>query len=142
MKIPKLKYYYYALNETDYQEFERTRTVVPNSKTTLNLATNTITTTEPFLYFYARPAVADTRYRQLNMYQHHPVWVLRIPADLVDRRRLTPAPDPEGMWIYADPILIPHCAVERFELAPEPQVVQTQNIAASRRPRMIDIAIT
>jgi hypothetical protein len=142
MRIPKLKYYYYALNETDYQEFERTRRVVPNSKTTLNLATGTMTTTEPFLYFYARPAVADTRYRQLNRYQHHPVWVLRIPADLVNRGRLTPAPDPEGMWIYSDPISIPHCAVERFELAPETEVVTTQIIAKSGQASMISIPIT
>ena len=141
MKLPKLKYYYYALNETDYQEFEKTRTVVPNSKTTLNLATGTMTTTEPFLYFYSRPAVADTRYRQLNMYQHYPVWVLRIPADLIDRSRLTPAPDPEGMWIYADPVPIPHCAVERFELAPELEAVQARPLASSHGTR-INIAIT
>ena len=139
MKIPKLKYYYYALNETDYAEFEKTRTVQPNSNTTLNPATGIITNTTPFMYFYSSAAVADTRYRQLNHYQHYPVYVLRIPREYVRRDLLTPAPDPRGMWIYNQPILLPHCAVERFELAE--QAVEMTVVASSKR-NMITIPIT
>jgi len=141
MKIPKLKYYYYALNETDYQEFERTRIVQPNSKTTLNPATGRVSNTTPLLYFYSRPATADTRYRQLNNYQHYPVYVLRIPREYVRRESLTPAPDPAGMWIYGDAILLPHCGVERFELDPE-AVNPPPVIIASSRPNMISIPVT
>jgi hypothetical protein len=141
MKIPKLKYYYYALNETDYAEFERTRTVQPNSKSTINSATGIITNTTPFLYFYASAPVADTRYRQLNHYQHFPVYVLRIPREYVRRNQLTAAPDPAGMWIYNHPILLPHCAVERFELDPD-AVNPPPRVLASSRPNMISIPIT
>jgi len=139
MKIPKLKYYYLAMNETDYQEFERTRRIEPVRKTTLNPVTGLMTT--PFLYFYSRPATADTRYRQINHYQHHPVYVLRIPREYVRRESLTPAPDPAGMWIYGDPILLPFCGVERFELDPNAVNPPPVVIASSSR-NMISIAIT
>lgn len=141
MKLPKLKYYYYALNETDYEEFARTRTVQPNSKTTLNPVTGIITNTTPFLYFYSSAPVADTRYRQLNHYQHYPVYVLRIPREYVRRDLLTAAPDPEGMWIYNHPILLPHCAVERFEL--DPNAVDPAPVTLARSHRtMVTIPIT
>jgi len=142
MKLPKLKYYYYALNSTDYAEFERTRIVMPNSRTTLNPATGVITEIPPFLYFYSSPGVADTRYRQLNHHEHHPVYVLRIPAALVDRGNLTSAPDPRGMWIYSQPIAVPHCGVELFELDPDSMPVQAQIMASSRQPHMISLDIT
>jgi hypothetical protein len=140
MKIPKLKYYYLAMSETDYEEFARTRTIQPVRRTTLNPATGQMTT--PFMYLYSRPATADTRYRQLNNYAHWPVYVLRIPREYVRRESLTPAPDPAGMWIYADPILLPFCGVERFELDPDhmPQV-QSVIVASSKR-NMISIPIT
>ena len=138
MKNPKLKYYYYAMNETDYEEFEQTRTIQPRRTTTLNPATGLMTT--PFMYFYSRPTTADTRYRQLNHYQHYPVWVLRIPRESVQRELLTPAPDPAGMWIYQQPIVLPHCGVERFELDPDQPVEMT--VVASSKPHMISIAIT
>ena len=140
MKIPKLKYYYLAMSETDYKTFEQTQTIQPVRKTTLNPATGQMTT--PFMYLYSRPATADTRYRQLNNYQHYPVYVLRIPREYVRRESLTSAPDPAGMWIYSDPILLPHCGVERFELDPAaiPEVQAT--VVASSKPRMITIPVT
>ena len=136
MKIPKLKFFYYALNETDYGEFERTRTVTPNSRTTLNPATGVVTTTQPFLYFYASATVADTRYRQLNHWASAPVYVLRIPREYVLRENLTTAPDPRGMWIYSQPILLPHCGVERFELEPD-SAVQAEMVASSRPLKIV-----
>ena len=136
MKIPKLKFFYHALNESDYQEFERTRTVTPNLKTTLNPATGIITNTTPLLYLYSQAATADTRYRQLNHYQHYPVWVLRIPREYVIRGNLTSAPDPRGMWIYSEPILLPHCGVERFELKPD-SAVQAEVVASSRPLKIV-----
>jgi hypothetical protein len=137
MKIPKLKYYYYAMSEPDYREFEQTRRIQPRRMTTMNPQTGVMTT--PFLYFYSRPATADTRYRQINHYQHYPVYVLRIPREYVRRESLTPAPDPAGMWIYDADILLPFCGVERFELAE--QAVEA-TIVASSRPNMISIPIT
>ena len=139
MKIPKLKYYYLAMNETDYEEFARTRRIEPVRKTTLNPVTGLMTT--PFMYLYSRPATADTRYRQLNNYQHYPVYVLRIPREYVQRESLTPAPDPAGMWIYGDPILLPFCGVERFELDPNAVNPPPVVIASSSR-NMISIPIT
>ena len=136
MKIPKLKFFYYALNETDYGEFERTRTVRPNSKTTLNPATGQISASQPFLYFYSTASIADTRYRQLNHHLHYPVFVLRIPREYVLRTNLTSAPDPRGMWIYSEPILLPHCGVERFELEPE-QLVSAEVVASSRPLKVV-----
>jgi hypothetical protein len=139
MKIPKLKNYYLAMNETDYREFEKTRCIEPVRRTTLNPATGQLTTA--FLYFYSRPATADTRYRQLNNYQHLPVYVLRIPREYVRRESLTPAPDPAGMWIYSAAILLPHCGVERFELDPD-AVNPPPVVVASSRPNMITIPVT
>ena len=139
MKIPKLKFFYYALNETDYQEFERTRTVQPNSRTTLNPATGVVTSTQPFLYFYASATVADTRYRQLNHWASAPVYVLRIPREYVRRDHMTTGPDDRGMWIYDQPILLPHCGVERFELQPETPV--QAEVVASSRPLKIVIPV-
>ena len=139
MKIPKLKYYYYAMSEPDYREFEQTRRIQPRRMTTMNPQTGVMTT--PFLYFYSRPATADTRYRQINHYQHYPVYVLRIPREYVRRESLTPAPDPAGMWIYDADILLPHCGVERFELDPDTVNPPPVVIASSRR-NMISIPIT
>jgi hypothetical protein len=97
--------------------------------------------TTAFLYFYSRPATADTRYRQLNNYQHLPVYVLRIPREYVRRESLTPAPDPAGMWIYSAAILLPHCGVDRFELYPD-AVNPPPVVVASSRPNMITIPVT
>jgi len=138
MKIPKLKYYYYAMSESDYREFEQTRTIQPRRMTTMNPQTGVMTT--PFLYFYSRPATADTRYRQINHYQHYPVYVVRIPREYVRRESLVSAPDPAGMWIYDDTILLPFCGVERFELD-ENQPVEATIVASSKR-NMISIPIT
>jgi len=137
MKIPKLKFFYHALNESDYEEFCRTRTIQARTQATMNLATGIITNTTRLMYFYSSAGVADTRYRQVNHYQHHPVWVLRVPRECMTTSRLISAPDPRGMWISEDPITVPHCAVERFELAPDAPI-QTQTLARSQ-PHMITL---
>ena len=128
------------MSEPDYREFEQTRTIQPRRMTTMNPQTGVMTT--PFLYFYSRPATADTRYRQINHYQHYPVYVLRIPREYVRRESLESAPDPAGMWIYDQPILLPHCGVERFELDPDRMPEVQATIVASSRPKMISIPIT
>ena len=138
MKIPKLKFFYYALNESDYREFERTRIVKPNSKTTLNPATGRVSNTTPLLYFYSRPSTADTRYRQINHFADYPVYVLRIPREYVRRESLESAPDPAGMWIYHGTILLPHCGVERIELDPD-QVNPAPVVVASSSKNMITL---
>ena len=124
MKLPKLKYYYMALTETEYQAFEHSRTITPRGQTTMNTLTGAVTSTPDHVYLYSSPHIADTRRRQLTNWLL-PLWVLRIPAACIDRSRLESAPDPAGMWILSWPISVPHCGVERFELAasPEPQVI-------------------
>lgn len=122
MKKPKLKYYYYALNQANYEEFERTRIVQPR----------------PLLYFYSTAGVADTRYRQLNHHTHS-VFVLRIPREYVPRDLLVTGPDALGMWILAEPILLPHCAVERFELDTSVPVPVEMVVVATNKPIKIVI---
>jgi hypothetical protein len=126
MKIPKLKYYYLALNATDYELFESTRQVRPN----------------PLLYLYARPTVADTRYRQLKRQYSGSVYVLRIPAALIPRRRLVPAPDAQGMWILDTAIAIEHCAVERFDQDTSVEVAdQMVSVGSIATPLNISIPV-
>ena len=124
MKIPKLKYYYVALNSNDYEEFELTRQVPAR----------------PVLYLYARPTVADTRFRQLT-HSIDTVYVLRIPSDLVPRSQLTAAPDPEGMWIYSQSIALPHCGVERFEIDTTVEPPVEMITVATSRPMKIVIPV-
>ena len=128
------------MSATDYAEFERTRTIEPRRMTTMNPQTGVMTT--PFLYFYSRPATADTRYRQINHYQHYPVYVLRIPREFIRRESLTPVDDPAGMWIYDAAILLPFCGVERFELDPDRMPEVQATVVASSRRNMISIPIT
>ena len=128
------------MSEPDYREFEQTRTIQPRRMTTMNPQTGVMTT--PFLYFYSRPATADTRYRQINHYQHYPVYVVRIPREYVRRESLTPVDDPAGMWIYSEAIVLPHCGVERFELDPDAVNPAPVVVASSSRRNMISIAIT
>jgi hypothetical protein len=117
MKLPKLKYYCMAMPESDYQAFADTRRIEPRGRTELNPVTGAVTTLAAHVYLYATPHIADTRYRQQNHWDL-PLWVLRIPAACIDRAQLESAPDPAGMWILSDAISVPHCGVERFELAP------------------------
>jgi hypothetical protein len=44
-----------------------------------------------------------------------PVYVLRIPADAIDRKYLKRAGD--HLYEYKNSLIIEHCGVERFELA-------------------------
>ena len=134
MKIPKLKYYYLALNPKNYERFETTRQLLINEPSEINIATGQVSRPIPFHYLYSQPTVADTRYRQLN---HHlgPVYVLRIPAAIVPRKTLEPTEDPRGMWLCRANLAIESCAVECFELDPTEPEVKYEVIARSRRPR-------
>lgn len=119
-KLPKLKYYYHALKESDYQEFERTRQLLVKQPARIDIATGRVTESPPFLFLYSKPTVADTRYRQVNGWPHS-VYVLRIPAALIPRRMLSAQDDPEGMWLCGANLSIEHCGVERFEFQVVPQ---------------------
>lgn len=118
MRIPKLKYFYFAMRESEYEEFCRTRRLLINEPVTINVGTGQVSTPRPFLYLYSRPTVADTRYRQLAAWEL-PVYVLRIPGGLVPRDRLEATEDPEGMWLCRSNLEIAHCGVERFEMPAE-----------------------
>ena len=131
MKIPKLKYYYYAMNPKNYERFETTRQLLINEPSEINIATGQVSRPIPFHYLYSQPTVADTRYRQLN---HHlgSVYVLRIPASIIPRSQLEATADPRGMWLCRANLAIQHCGVELFELAP----AEGEIVATSKRPRL------
>ena len=125
MKLPKLKYYYMALNEPDYRKFETTRQLLVNQAATINVLTGQVVQSQPFHYLYAQPTVADTRYRQLKNHTQA-VYVLRIPASIIPRKQLETTTDPAGMWLCRADLAIQHCGVELFELAPaEGEIVAT-----------------
>ena len=132
MKIPKLKYYYYALNQADYDQFEQSRQLLINQPATINVATGQVSKVIPFHYLYSQPTVADTRYRQLNSWTAT-VYVLRIPAHIIPRAHLTATEDPRGMWLCRSNLSIAHCGVEAFELDPTEPEVKFEVFATSRR---------
>jgi len=135
MKLPKLKYYYYAMNPKNYQRFETTRQLLINEPAEINIATGQVSKPVPFHYLYSQPTVADTRFRQLNNWWDS-VYVLRIPASIIPRSQLEATEDPRGMWLCRANLAIESCAVECFELAPETFEVRAEIVATSKRPRL------
>jgi len=135
MRLPKLKYYYYAMNPESYKRFETTRQLLINEPSEINISTGQVSRPTPFHYLYSQPTVADTRFRQLNNWRDS-VYVLRIPAAIVPRKTLEATDDPRGMWLCRANLAIESCAVECFELAPETFEVRAEIVATSKRPRI------
>jgi hypothetical protein len=132
MRIPKLKYYYHALNPADYKQFEQSRQLLINQPATINMATGQVSRVIPFHYLYSQPTTADTRYRQLNSWTST-VYVLRIPAHIIPRAHLESTEDPRGMWLCRANLSIAHCGVEAFELATQVPEVKYQIVASSKQ---------
>jgi hypothetical protein len=118
MRIPKLKYFYLALTQSEYDAFEKTRVVVVDSATTIDIITGEIRgVTVRYLSDTAR--ACDDEYRHRMRYTK-PLYILRIPADHIDRTRLEISVSQFRSWLYRQPIQCEHCGVERFEIAPQP----------------------
>lgn len=113
MRQPKLKAYYTALNAREYKEFERTRLLEISRTVTINPLTGAVSGRR-YVYLAATADTADTEYRQRTGYQLS-VWVLRVPADLVDRTQLEPTAT-DQVWVSSHTLDLPHCGVLRFDL--------------------------
>lgn len=112
MKIPKLKYYYLAMNPGEYQDFEKNRSILVNAKAVIDMETGRILNRQHLLLF-ASAAVADTQYRRSREYMGS-VYVLRLPREVVDRSQLLSVG--ENAWQYGRSITVDHCGVDRFDL--------------------------
>ena len=114
MRMPKLKKYFLALSPDQYQVFERTRTL-KIEPVTLDIMTGVVRG-RPYLYLAATPNIADNIVREHYRYSGA-VYILRIPAEYVNRDRLIPAPGATQIWQYDRDLVIDHCGVDCYELA-------------------------
>ena len=115
MKLPKLKYYYLAMTSDAYIDFATTRTVEVAAAYSIDLLTGSITGTTRLILSASVPD-ADSQFRREHDNYTRPVYVLRIPHSLIDRKHL--APVGSNQWSYTRTLLIDHCGVERVEYDP------------------------
>ena len=113
MRLPKLKYYYYGMTSAAYIDFATHRRLEVAPTLTINVLTGQVTGTTILVLADSTTQIDDHFRRAHNWTQ--PVYVLRIPADLIDRQYLRRAGD--HLYEYKSSLEIPHCGVERLELA-------------------------
>jgi hypothetical protein len=113
MRLPKLKYYYYAMSSDAYIDFAVKRKLTVDATLSIDVLTGKITGTTILVLADSTTAV-DEHFRAAHAWTK-PVYVLRIPADLIDRKYLKRAT--EHLYEYKNSLTIEHCGVERFELA-------------------------
>ena len=116
MKLPKLKYYYHALSLSEYSSFEVSRHIAVDRQVTIDVMTGQMTGRTHVILTGAAVS-CDQEYRDRTR-TWEAVMVLRIPAELIDRTLLTPVPSQILVYEYSQSLDIPHCGVERIELAP------------------------
>jgi hypothetical protein len=112
MKIPRLKNYFVAVPPDLYPEFESTR-VLPVTPMTVDIVSGTVRG-RPHWYLAAQPDLADNIVREQYRYGGV-VYILRVPADCVDRNQLRALEGSDQVWQYNHAITIPHCAVYTYE---------------------------
>ena len=115
MRLPKLKYYYYAMSSDAYIDFVTTRQLEVSATLTIDVLTGRVTGRTMLVLADSTKEIDDHFRRAHNWLK--PVYVLRIPRDLIDRNCLKPAGD--HLYEYKKSLRIEHCGVERFELATE-----------------------
>lgn len=126
MKLPKLKYYYFAMPEDQYEEFERTR-LVETSPVEIDTLTGALRG-RPYLTLTSTAGLADDLVRK--HYRHTgPVFVLRIPRDRIDRSCLQPT-DPD-VYHYSATLNLEHCGVYRYDLDKTSAETYNKPIAAA-----------
>jgi len=116
MKLPRLKNYFLALSPDQYADFERTRTL-RIEPAVLDIVSGKLRG-RPYLYLAANPNIADNLVREQYRYSGS-VYILRIPAEYVDRSRLVLVPDATQIWQYDRDLVIDHCGVDCYEIAVE-----------------------
>lgn len=115
MKLPKLKYYYYAMTSDAYIDFATRRVLEVDATLKIDLLTGAVTGTTQ-LILSPGTMVADQDFRARHNNYTQPVYVLRIPAALIDRHRVVQiAPN---QFAYTQTLRIDHCGVERIEYDP------------------------
>ena len=114
MKTPKLKYYYHAMSAEEYHVFEHTRLIQVSDQVQYDIDSMT-TTGRTHVIFTGAAVSSDQEYRDRQR-TWAPVWVLRIPADCVDRALLQPVPGSILVYRYPASVLVEHCGVERIEV--------------------------
>ena len=113
MKLPKLKYYYYAMSSDAYIDFVTSRQLNVDATLTINVMTGRVTGTTILVLADSTKEI-DEHFRRAHNWVK-PVYVLRIPSELVVRKHLKRVTD--HLYEYKACITIEHCGVERFELA-------------------------
>ena len=113
MRLPKLKYYYYGMSSDAYIDFATTRQLEVAATLSINVLTGQVTG-RTMLVLADSATEIDEHFRRAHNWVK-PVYVLRIPADLIDRRHLKRASD--HLYEYKHSLRIEHCGVERLELA-------------------------
>ena len=116
MKVPKLKAFYTALSAQEYKEFEKTRRIEVSTQVTINPITGAMSGRRS-IWLAATPDLADTEYRARTR-REDSTWVLRVPADAVDRDQLQAQTD--QVWLLNNTLHLPHCGVLRFDLDKNP----------------------
>jgi len=135
MKIPKLKYYYYAMTSDAYIDFATTRKLDVEPAVKIDLLTGAITG-RTHLNLCSSALIADADFRLQHNNYTQPVYVLRIAREHVNRSRLEPIT--EQVWRYRSAMTIPHCGVERIEYDPASAVEVTKQVDA---PNMFTIQL-
>jgi len=115
MKLPKLKYYYLAMTSDAYTDFATRRTVEVAAAYSVDLLTGSITGVTRLILTTSVPD-ADSHFRKAHDNYTRPVYVLRVPHTLIDRKHLVRL-DP-NKYAYNRTLAIDHCGVERVEYDP------------------------
>jgi hypothetical protein len=113
MKLPKLKRYYAALSPEQYKEFETSRQIVVSPAVSIDLQTGQISG-RTHITLHAQPDACDTEFRTTFHYSGR-VYVLRVPAEHIDRDQLLPATNAHT-WQYRQTLQLDHCGVMAFDL--------------------------
>lgn len=124
MKTPKLKYYYHALSLEEYSEFEHSRRLEVSGSVVYDINLQAMQG-RTHIWLTGAAVSCDQEYRERTR-SWAPVIVLRISAEAIRRDLLAPVARRILVYHYPVSLVIPHCGVERIELAAEdhqPQLV-------------------
>ena len=115
MKIPKLKYYYHALSLEEYSAFEHSRTIEVSGSVVYDINLQAMQG-RTHIWLTGAAVTCDQEYRDRTR-SWAPVIVLRIAAEDIRRDLLAPVANRILVYHYPATLTIPHCGVERIELA-------------------------
>jgi hypothetical protein len=109
-----MKYLYVPMTADQYQEFEHSRQITV-SGTAFDPVTGRITGRNT-VTMYQGAQLADQALRH-SQPELTTVYVLHVPRNLIQRDRLRGLGS--GAYQYDRTVCVPHCGVERFDLAPD-----------------------